>query len=229
MIETLVRHAELRALNPTGVRDPEERGVMKATRVFITTLGLVGLLILPAQTKASDDGNYTKYTLNFIPTQNAPPGATGTMTITLLSNGATDVYFNVRGVYPDTVYTIWIVYNNLAWQPDDPNNLTTTSVPSTSAALRPAFPPEGNGVAPLARLDGAFTSGMGQDPGASFITDRNGNGSIQLRLDYNLLGGTVDGPPVGNVPRIFIRQIDPRQMSQPQHGRVLMNNLGPGL
>ena len=58
-------------------------------------------------------------------------------------------------------------------------------------------------MSPLARLDDQFTSGMGIDPGATFVTDKNGNGNVALRLDYDL----IRGAPVSN--KNLITQCDP--------------------
>jgi hypothetical protein len=145
-----------------------------------------------------------EYTLEFIPTQNAPGGAEASMLIKVKNDKPeTEVLLTASGLYPNTVYTIWIVYNTLTW----PLPTTGTSVPSTSASTRPGFPPEANGVSPLAKLSDAFTSGMGLDPGASFITDENGDGEVNVKVDYDLIqaaplsnkdliGQCVPGPPV---------------------------------
>lgn len=159
---------------------------MRSAKVLILIAGLAGLLALPSPAIASDDDE--EYTLEFTPTQNAPPGAQGTMTIKVNGEkGETEVEFKVRGAYPDTVYTIWIVFNPLTWRPDDPANATTTKVSATSASARPGFPAEGNGVSPLAPLGAGFTGGMGLDPGATFVTDEKGDGKIDLKVDYDLL------------------------------------------
>src|SRR5947208_13637047 len=52
------------------------------------------------------------YPLEFEPTQNARPGSSGVMTIKPLPGG-TLVAFKLRAGYPNTVYTIWTVYNRL--------------------------------------------------------------------------------------------------------------------
>ncbi len=156
-------------------------------RGFILMVGLLGSLALPTRAAAE------WYSLEFIPTQNARPGVQGTMSIKV-ANGETIVHFRLRGGYPNTVYTIWTVFNILVW----PLPSTGTPVPSISATTRPWFPPEGNAVAPLAPLTSGFTSGMGFDPGATFVSDANGDGEVQVRVDYNLVGDARDGPPVGN-------------------------------
>ncbi len=131
------------------------------------------------------------YTLEFEPTQNALAGSSGVMTIKPLPGG-TLVAFKLRGGYPNTVYTIWTVYNRLVV----PLPTDGTKVPSADPPAD--FPPEGNGVAPLARLDKPFTDGMGLDQGMTFVTDDAGDGSASINLDYDLLGGPDGGPPVGN-------------------------------
>src|SRR5207249_8651346 len=86
------------------------------------------------------------YTLEFEPTQNALAGSDGVMTIKPLPGG-TLVAFKLRGGYPNTVYTIWTVYNRLVVPlPTDGSKVPSAGSPAD-------FPPEGNGVAPLARLD----------------------------------------------------------------------------
>lgn len=57
------------------------------------------------------------------------------------------------------------------------------------------WPSEGNAVSPVGRLDGAYTDGMGPDRGATFYTDKSGNGRISVKLDYDILN---DGAPVSN-------------------------------
>ena len=131
------------------------------------------------------------YTLEFEPTQNALAGSYGVMTIKPLPGG-TLVAFKLRGGYPNTVYTIWTVYNRLVFPlPTEGTKVLSTDPPAD-------FPPEGNGVAPLARLDKPFTDGMGLDPGMTFVTDDSGDGSASINLDYDLLGGPDGGPPLGN-------------------------------
>ena len=147
------------------------------------------------------------YTLEFEPTQNARPESSGVMTIRIF-DGGTSVSFVLRGGYPNTVYTIWTVFNRLVVPlPTDP---TRAAVPSCSATggdpdrlgcpsdARPGFPPEGSPVAPLARLDRPFTDGMGLDQGITFVTNDLGDGAGAISVEYNLFGGPDDGPPVGN-------------------------------
>ena len=174
---------------------------MRTGTVFLLVLGLCALLAAPAQVigqQVTTDHEYTRntdqeYTLNFIPTQNAPQAgavpASGVMTLKVV-NGETIVHFSVSGAYPNTVYTIWTVFNELVC-PDCGDGI---EVPSLPASRRPGFPVEGNAVSPLARLNDGFTSGMGTDPGASFATDATGAGQVTITLDYNLLRGA----PVSN-------------------------------
>src|SRR5207249_6832421 len=108
-------------------------------------------------------------------TQNARPGSSGVMTIKPLPGG-TLVAFKLRGGYPNTVYTIWTVYNGLVV----PLPTEGTKVPSTDPPAD--FPPEGNGVAPLARLDKPFTDGMGLDPGMTFRSEEH-TSELQSRFD----------------------------------------------
>lgn len=171
---------------------------MSGGRTLVAALALLALALHPSpgaakpavvhQTTEAPDESYE---LRFIPTQNAPPGARGTMKITFrAASGETEVRFTVRHAFPNTLYTIWTVFNTLRWPLPDQG----VEVPAESASRRPGFPGEGNGVSPLARLDDRFTSGMGIDPGASFVTDARGNGSVALVLDYDL----VRGAPVSN-------------------------------
>ena len=127
--------------------------------------GLLATVGPPARSAAADpeSGQGGTYTLAFEPTQNAVAGSYGGMTIKPLPGG-TLVAFKLRGGYPNTVYTIWTVYNRLVL----PLPTEGTKVPSTDPPAD--FPPEGNGVAPLARLDKPFTDGMGLDPGMTFVT-----------------------------------------------------------
>jgi len=147
------------------------------------------------------------YTLEFEPTQNARPGSSGVMTIKILDGGTT-VFFALRGGYPNTVYTIWTVFNQLVVPlPTDPSGTAVPACPATGgdpdqlgcpSGARPGFPPEGSPVAPLARLDKPFTDGMGLDQGMTFVTNDLGDGGRSISVEYNLFGGPDDGPPVGN-------------------------------
>src|SRR5213594_236 len=157
-------------------------------KLLIILCGLGALLMIQPEIAAADDdedeNQHETYILYFRPTQNAPPGASGKMKISVdASRGDTRVKFSVRHAYPNTLYTIWTVFNELRW----PLPKKGVDVPASSAATRPGFPHYGNGVSPLARLDAPFTAGMGIDPGASFVTDEDGDGEIALTLDYDLI------------------------------------------
>lgn len=182
---------------------------MKRARIICLIVGLLALLALSSHATASHSkgkgfsqslssgSGPQEYTLEFRPTANAP-GAQGTITIKT-GEGATVVHFQVRGAYPNTVYTIWIVYKQLTWPlPTNPGEVPSGPVRAKDSSGR-SFPTEGNGVAPLARLDSAFTSGMGLDPGLVFVTNNNGDGEAQVKLDYNLIWHS----PVGNQDIIF--------------------------
>jgi len=155
---------------------------MRTGTVFVIILGLCALLATPAQVTGQQVTRAQEYTLNFVPTQNAPQAALGLMTLNV-TNGETIVHFQVSGAYPNTVYTIWTVFNVLVC----PACGDGIEVPSLPASGRPGFPVEGNAVSPLARLSDGFTNGMGTDPGASFVTDAEGAGQVTVTLDYNLL------------------------------------------
>ena len=89
---------------------------MRTGTVFLLVLGLCALLAVPAQVTGQQVNVDQEYTLNFIPTQNAPQAgavpASGVMTLKVV-NGETIVHFSVSGAYPNTVYTIWTVFNEL--------------------------------------------------------------------------------------------------------------------
>ena len=132
--------------------------------------------------------------------------ATGRMEIKVVS-GKTHLRFVVRGARSKTLYTIWTVFKPLLWCADPktgcpeafapPGRIVPGFTDFAPGALK--FYPEAGLVAPTASMSKAFTSGMGPDPGATFFTDRNGDGEFSITLDYNLLGTTYDdGPPVGN-------------------------------
>jgi len=89
----------------------------------------------------------------------------------------TKVEFKLSGASPNTVF-------NLSKKPFPAEG---REVPSIPALTRPGFPSEGNGVSPLARLAAGFTAGMGLDPGASFVTNHNGDGKVLVELDYDLI------------------------------------------
>src|SRR5947209_6570454 len=171
--------------------------------------GLLATVGPPARSAAADpeSGQGGTYTLAFEPTQNALAGSYGVMTIKPLPGG-TLVAFKLRGGYPNTVYTIWTVFNRLVVPlPTDPSGTAVPACPATGgdpdqlgcpSDARTGFPPEGSPVAPLARLDRPFTDGMGLDQGITFVTNDLGDGAGAISVEYNLFGGPDDGPPVGN-------------------------------
>ncbi|HEV8438163.1 MAG TPA: hypothetical protein VGT40_08715 [Methylomirabilota bacterium] len=137
-------------------------------------------------------------------------GATGWMQITQV-NGQSDVQVFVRGARPSTLYTIWTVFKPLLWCADPSTGCPDAFAPPGSTkpgfgSFPPGFLPfypEASPVAPTASLASAFTSGMGLDPGITFYTNKNGDGQIHVKLDYNLLGTTYDeGPPVANATTV---------------------------
>ena len=123
--------------------------------------------------------------------------------------------FVVRGARPNTLYTIWTTFKPLVWcsasqlqtSPGCPSAFaplaSSTGVTNTKpgfANFAPGALPfyEAGLVAPTASMAKAFTSGMGLDPGATFYTNKNGDGEIHVTLDYNLLGTTTTmGRPWG--------------------------------
>ncbi|MBI4607941.1 MAG: hypothetical protein HY726_02895 [Candidatus Rokubacteria bacterium] len=178
-------------------RNGEEKAAMRPLTLVLPIIVLLGLLAAVPQSIA---GPAELYTLEFLPTANFPE-ARGTMALKVVK-GETVVHFRVRGARPHTIYTIWIVFNVLR---DGPvNGVIPADAEGKVASGAPAgFPPEGNAVAPLARLDDAFTSGMGLDPGAVFFTNDRGDGEVQVKLDYDL----VREAPVAN--KDVIRQCVP--------------------
>jgi hypothetical protein len=149
------------------------------------------------------------------PPNGARPGvaglaATGRLEIRV-AGGQTRLRFVVRGARGRTLYTIWTVFKPLLWCDDSssgcpeaftpPGRVVPGFVDFAPGALR--FYPEAGLVAPTSSMSKAFTNGMGLDPGATFFTDQDGNGELDIRLDYNLLGTTYDdGPPVGNADTV---------------------------
>jgi hypothetical protein len=159
-------------------------------------LGLLAVLAIPLIAAAAPANQYT---LEFIPTQNVPAGAKGTMTIKQIPGGSI-VNFQLRGAYPSTIYTIWTVFNLLdeeEWAEAIADN--KFEVPSISANTLSDFPVEGNGVTPTAPMSSGFTHGMGADPGATFVTDKKGHGQVEVKLDYDL----IDAAPVSNRDIVF--------------------------
>src|SRR6266571_4167846 len=129
-------------------------------KLLIILCGLGALLMIQPEIAAADDdedeNQHETYILYFRPTQNAPPGASGKMKISVdASRGETRVRFSVRHAYPNTLYTIWTVFGVFKW----PLQHQGFEVPMDSAAKRLGSPPDGNAVSPLARLDERFTSG----------------------------------------------------------------------
>jgi hypothetical protein len=143
----------------------------------------VGTLLIGAPYASAET---RRYSLPFIKTQNAPAEAQGIMTIRV-TDGQSRVHFQVSGAYPNTLYTIWTVFNVLTeplLTPETANG--KPEVPST-APTDPPLPVEANAVSPTAKLGDGFTSGMGPDPGASFSTDDAGFGEITVKLDFDLV------------------------------------------
>ena len=190
-------------------------------------LGLLALLALPlvAIAAPAGNGNGQPIVLNFEPTvmllatpNGTHPSATGLggkawMVINQASGGS-DINFFVRGGRPNTLYTIWTVFPPLKWCTtadlySHPGCPSAFKLSDGSMDIKPGFDnfpagalpfyPEAGRVAPTASTASGFTSGMGLDPGATFYTNKNGDGQVHVKLDYNLLGTTNDdGPPVGN-------------------------------
>src|SRR5438445_13475502 len=126
-------------------------------KLLVILCGLGALLMIQPEVAAADDdedeNQYETYILYFRPTQNAPPGASGKMKISVdASRGDTRVKFSVRHAYPNTLYTIWTVSNELRW----PLPKQGVDVPASSAAKRPGFPPAGNRAAPPPALPSPF-------------------------------------------------------------------------
>src|SRR6058998_2974408 len=89
-------------------------------KLLIILCGVGALLMIQPEIAAADDdedeNQHETYVLYFRPTQNAPPGASGKMKISVdASRGDTRVKFSVRHAYPNTLYTIWTVFNELRW------------------------------------------------------------------------------------------------------------------
>lgn len=186
----------------------------------VLTAGLV-LWALPVLAGPGPGGGATLYELEFIPTQNAPGGIQGHMTIKVV-NGSTIAHFRLRNGAPNALYTIWTVFNKLV--DVDYSTLTGHSVPSCAANASDAacnttlttwkgwanFPAEGNGVSPTAPLGSGFTAGMGLDPGLTFVTNDKGDGEAQVKLDFDL----VYEAPVSNKDIIQQCRLDPLYLKQ---------------
>jgi len=195
---------------------------MSSKRWPFIVVFLVLITSIPALIAAAPSGG-PPITLDFEPTimlETTPPPngthpsvqglkSTAWMTINQASGG-TDLNFFVRGARPNTLYTIWTVFQPLKWctaaelelQPGCPSAFAPGAILPGFADFPPGalqFYPEAGRVAPTASMTSGFTSGMGLDPGATFYTNDNGDGHVHVKLDYNLLGTTYDdGPPVGN-------------------------------
>jgi hypothetical protein len=144
-----------------------------------------------------------EYRLEFLPTFNigedSPAG--GTMTIRVLSDKQSIIQFKVWNLYPDTVYTIWTVFNDLKWRPgfepakDAEGNYVSNTVPACSATGGGCtgwkgwadYPREGGKVSPTGAIRSAYTHGIRLDPGSTFKTDRHGNGLVTVKLDFDAL------------------------------------------
>jgi hypothetical protein len=155
---------------------------MRARTVMFIAI-LLGVISGPTLAAAADE----RYILPLAPTQNWP-GASGQLELKIDGSGQTHVKLRVRNAAPNMLYTLWTVYNELVW----PLPTQGEGVPSRPArnrvdAVYGAFPPQGNGVSPVASLSSKFTGGMGLDPGITFYTDKNGNGDFDIKLDYDLV------------------------------------------
>src|SRR5262247_4105395 len=128
--------------------------------LLFPVLGLLGPLVLAKSVNAQTQ----TFTLQFLPTQNAPPQAQSVLTIQINSS-QTLAKLSLTGLYPNTVYTLWTVFNILECAACG----VGSEVPSFPATGRPGFPIQGNGVTPTAPLDAGFTSGMGLDPGLNIV------------------------------------------------------------
>src|SRR5262245_63196072 len=130
--------------------------------LFFPVLGLLAPLVLAQNANAQTE----TFTLQFLPTQNAPPQAQALLTIQVNSS-QTLAKLVLTGLYPDTVYTLWTVFNVLECAACGEGS----EVPSLPAAGRAGFPLEGNGVSTTAQLGAGFTSGMGLGPGLEVVTE----------------------------------------------------------
>jgi hypothetical protein len=162
---------------------------MRASKVMLIAL-LLGLFGSPTLAAAQSQ----KYILSFIPTQNWP-SANAVMEIQVDGHGETHVKLKVRNAAPNMLYTLWTVFNPLVWPlPTQGEAVPSRPAQSRVDAVYGPFPPQGNGVSPVAPLRSAFTGGMGLDPGITFYTDGHGNGDFDIKLDYDL----VNAAPVSS-------------------------------
>jgi hypothetical protein len=168
------------------------------------------MLTIAARPTLAAEGEYR---LEFLPTFNIgeDSGAGGTMTIRVLSSRQSVINFKVWNLYPNTVYTIWTVFNDLSWRPGF-TSTTSNSVPAcgaTGGGCNPmvtdpvtgvatpgpsipwkgwdGYPKEGGKVSPTGALKSAYTHGIRLDPGSTFVTDRHGNGQVTIKLDFDAL------------------------------------------
>src|SRR5499433_3307465 len=162
--------------------------------LFFPVLGLLAPLVLAQSVSAQTQ----TFTLQFLPTQNAPPQAQGVLAIQI-NPSQTVAKLSLTGLYPHTLYTLWTVFNILECAACG----VGSEVPSSPATGRPGFPIQGNGVTPTAPLGAGFTAGMGLDPGLNVVTDASGNGSALVQLNFDL----VWNAPVSN--RDIILQCSP--------------------
>ena len=170
-------------------------------------IALVAVLLMTGGQAVAADG---KYRLEFLPTFNIgeQSGAGGTMTIMVTSDHRSVIEFRVWNLFPNTVYTIWTVFNGLAWRPGYTSD-TSNGVPACTASgssiskttglfggCAPVatewagwaeYPKEGGKVSPTGALRSAYTHGIRLDPGSTFVTDRNGNGRITFKVDFDAL------------------------------------------
>ena len=178
-----------------------------ATTPLLIALTIM-LLLGSTQAYAGTD----EYRLEFLPTFNVGEAseAGGTMTIKVHGDRHSVVTLKVWNLFPHTVYTIWTVFNDLAWRPGY-SSADSNSVPACAAGggnCRPmvtnasgetvpgaaivwkgwnGYPPEGGKVSPTGPLKAAYTHGIRLDPGATFVTDKNGNGTVTVTLDFDVL------------------------------------------
>ncbi len=110
----------------------DEYGVdaMRKTQAALLIALTVMLVMSGTQAYAASD----EYRLEFLPTFNIgeDSGAGGTMTIRVHSNRHSSIHLKVRNLFPHTVYTIWTVFNDLAWRPGY-STTDSNSVPACGA------------------------------------------------------------------------------------------------
>src|SRR5438552_17968043 len=121
-------------------------------KLLIILCGLGALLMIQPEIAAADDDEdetqHETYILYFRPTQNAPPGASGKMKISVdASRRDTSAKFSVRHAYPNTLSTIWTVFNELRCTLLKKG----VDVSAGSAAKSAGFPQAGSGLCPVPR------------------------------------------------------------------------------